>query len=443
MTQKATLFSDNYRDLVDIGSDDLVPFIMGSKNQNSDPNITDAQGNLVHKVLPDAAKKSAYEEIRDTGKLPEGYDFLITSYSQLQNGTKEYEVGNDGEIREKDKKNAGASAIAGQLRRDAIASLAKGNIIIMDESHTVGGSGNTGLFMQSILPSCGGATFMSATFAKRADNMPIYALLTDLSESGIKQGELIDAVNKGGVTLQELMSKQLVESGQMIRRERDFTGVTIDWLSTGKDEASDKADQEKFDICAEVFNDIRQFQDDFITPLIEEMSDNAANTGGTVGHKQGTKDMGVNNAPFASKMFNLVNQLLLSMKVDAVVDRALTNLKNGEKPIITFSNTMEGFLEEAPQGVPLDKVPSFSVTLMHALDGVMRWTKKNEKGDIVQSGTIPQSQLSVEGRQKYKEIADKIKNMSVDLPISPMDAIKMRLQQAGYKIGRASCRERV
>ena len=441
LTQKPTLFSDNYRDLVDIGSDDLVPFIMGSKNKNSDPNITDAQGNIVHRVLPDAAKKAAYEQIRDTGKLPEGYDFLITSYSQLQNGTKDFEVGQNGEITQKDKKKGGAGSIAGQLRRDAFERLAQGNIIIMDESHTVGGSGNTGLFMQTVIPKAAGATFMSATFAKRADNMPIYALLTDLSESGIKQGELIDAVNKGGVTLQELMSKQLVESGQMIRRERDFTGVTIDWLSTGKDEASDKADQEKFDICAEVFNYIRQFQDDFITPLIEEMSDNAANTGGTVGHKQGTKDMGVNNTPFASKMFNLVNQLLLSMKVNAVVDRALVNLKKGEKPIITFSNTMEGFLDEAPQGVPLDKVPSFSVTLKHALDGVMRWKKKNEKGDTVESGTIPMSKLSPEGQQKYKDIAEKIRSMSVDLPISPMDAIKMRLQQAGYKVGEITGRK--
>jgi hypothetical protein len=441
LTQKPTLFSDNYRDLVDIGSGDLVPFIMGSKNQNSDPNITDAQGNVVHRILPDAAKKSAYEQIRDTGKLPEGYDFMITSYSQLQNGTKDFDVSENGEITQKDKKKGGAGAIAGQLRRDAFERLAQGNIIIMDESHTVGGSGNTGLFMQTVIPKAAGATFMSATFAKRADNMPIYALKTDLSESGIRQGELIDAVNKGGVTLQELMSKQLVESGQMIRRERDFTGVTIDWLSTSNDEATDKADQEKFDVCAEIFNDIRQFQDDYVTPVIEDMSEDAAETGGTVGHKQGTKDMGVNNAPFASKMFNLVNQLLLSMKVNAVVDRALVNLKKGEKPIITFSNTMEGFLEEAPQGVALDKVPSFSVTLKHALDGVMRWTKKNEKGDIVESGTIPQSQLPPEGQQKYKEIADKIRDMSVDLPISPMDAIKMRLQQAGYKVGEITGRK--
>ena len=38
------------------------------------------------------------------------------------------------------------------------------------------------------------------------------------------------AIRTGGTTLQEIMSQTLTESGQMIRRERDMTGVSIDYV---------------------------------------------------------------------------------------------------------------------------------------------------------------------------------------------------------------------
>lgn len=434
-TQKPTLFTDNYRDLADIGSSDLRPFIIASNPK--DANIVDADGNIVHKLPSKKEQERVFAYIMEHGTLPDEYDYVLTTYDQIKNGTADYTQNEDGtwntEARKLPKKSKGYTTADynGQTRRDALAKLAEGNIAILDESHTVGGDSGCGRYMQMLTSSAGGVTFLSATFAKRADNMPIYAQRTAIAEAEVKASELIDAIMKGGVTLQEIMSKQLVESGQMIRRERSFEGVTIDWLSV--EEGTDRRQREQFDEVAAIFNAIRNFQDDYITPIIDAKNEAAAEWGATVGHTQGTKDMGVKNVPFASKMYNLVNQLLFALKVDAVADRVVENLRNGYKPVISFTNTMEGFLSSAPKGVAMDEVPNFSLTLMRALDGVMRFTEK-DADENTEGGSISLSELSAEGQKAYNAIRDKIMNLAADLPISPMDAIRMKIEEAGYSV---------
>lgn len=434
-TQKPTLFTDNYRDLADIGSSDLRPFIIASNPK--DANIVDADGNVVHRLPSKKEQARVFDYIMEHGTLPEEYDYVLTTYDQIKNGTADYQQGADGRWNvgsRKTSKNSKGYTTAdynGQTRRDALAELAKGNIAILDESHTVGGDSGCGRYMQMLTSEADGVTFLSATFAKRADNMPIYAQRTAISEAGIKAGELIEAIAKGGVTLQEIMSKQLVESGQMIRRERSFEGVTIDWLNVG--EETDRRQRAQFNEVSDILNAIRSFQNDYITPLIDAMNEQAAETGGTVGHTQGTKNMGVKNVPFASKMYNLVNQLLFALKVDAVADRVIENLRNGYKPVISFTNTMEGFLKEAPTGEAMDEIPDFSITLMRALDGVMRFTEK-DADENSEGGRISLAQLPADGQAAYNAIRAKIENLSAGLPISPMDAIRMKIEAAGYSV---------
>lgn len=430
-TQKPALFADNYRDLCDIGSSDLRPFVIAS---SKDGVITDAKENVVYKLPTKKEVQRVFDYIMQNGTLPDEYDYAITTYSQIQNGTKEYEVRND-EITEKDKSYKGktpAGDVSGQERRNIIEALAKDNYLILDESHTVGGQGGGSMFMQYLMPKISGVTFLSATFAKRPDNMPLYAMKTALSESGMKPQEMIEAIAKGGVTLQEIMSKQLVQSGQMIRRERSFQGVNIDWLPVT--EEADKVQRAQFDEVADIFNSIRSFQDDYIKPLVTQMSDDLAEQGSYSDLRRGTEAMGVRNTPFASKMYNLVNQLLFALKADAVADRAIWNLKHGFKPVISFTNTMEGFLEEAPKDTPMDEIPNFSLTLLRALDGVMRY-QVTDADNKTTGNSFRLSELSPEGQAKYNEIRNRIMNLSANLPISPMDTIKMKIEEAGYTVG--------
>lgn len=368
---------------------------------------------------------------------------MLVTYSQIQSGTKTYEIGKNGEIEVKDKKYKGKTPGAdknGDIRRDVLEKLAKDNYVFLDESHTVGGQSSSGLYMQDMLKGAEGVTYLSATFAKRPDNMPLYAMKTAMSESGLSQKDMIDAIQKGGVTLQEIMSKQLVQSGQMIRRERDFSGVSIDW--EGVDDAADQQQRAQFDEVAKIFNAIREFQDNYVDPSIEKMSEDMAEEGKFSKKTQGTSHMGVNNVPFASKMYNLVNQLLFSLKANAVADKAIECLKKGEKPVISFSNTMEGFLDDMPRNTPMPELPNFSLTLMRALEGTLRYTE-GEIGnkDNQVNKTLNINDLGDEAIAKYNEIRKTILNLSIGLPIDPMDAIKMRIEAAGYKVGEITGRK--
>lgn len=456
-TQKPTLFTDNYRDMCDIGSKGLHPFLIASKDDGNivenvlDENgqkIYDKNGDPITRVvygLPKPKERDrVYNYILQNGKLPPEYDYVLVTYSQIQSGTKTYEIGKNGEIEVKDKKYKGKKPTGadtnGDVRRDLLEKLAKDNYVFLDESHTVGGQSSSGLYMQDMLKGAEGVTYLSATFAKRPDNMPLYAMKTAMSESGLSQKDMIDAIQNGGVTLQEIMSKQLVQSGQMIRRERDFSGVSIDW--EGVDEGTDQQQRAQFDEVAKIFNAIREFQDNYVDPSIEKMSEDMAEEGKFSKKTQGTSHMGVNNVPFASKMYNLVNQLLFSLKANAVADKAIECLKKGEKPVISFNNTMEGFLDDMPRNTPMPELPNFSLTLMRALEGTLRYTE-GEVGnkDNQVNKTLNINDLGDEAVAKYNEIRKTILNLSIGLPIDPMDAIKMRIEAAGYKVGEITGRK--
>ena len=456
-TQKARLYTDNYRDMCDIGSKGLHPFLIASNDDgNIVENVVDENGEKVYDKngepvtrvvygLPKPKERErVYDYILQNGKLPPEYDYVLVTYSQIQSGTKTYEIGKNGEIEVKDKKYKGKKPTGaetnGDVRRDVLEKLAKDNYVFLDESHTVGGQSSSGLYMQDMLKGAEGVTYLSATFAKRPDNMPLYAMKTAMSESGLSQKDMIDAIQKGGVTLQEIMSKQLVQSGQMIRRERDFSGVSIDW--EGVDEETDQQQRAQFDEVAKIFNAIREFQDTYVDPSIEKMSEDMAEEGKFSKKTQGTSHMGVNNVPFASKMYNLVNQLLFSLKANAVADKAIECLKKGEKPVISFNNTMEGFLDDMPRNTPMPELPNFSLTLMRALEGTLRYTE-GEVGnkDNQVNKTLNINDLSDEAVAEYNKIRKTILNLSIGLPIDPMDAIKMRIEAAGYKVGEITGRK--
>lgn len=456
-TQKPTLFTDNYRDMCDIGSKGLHPFLIASKDDgNIVENVLDENGQktydkngdpitrVVYGLPKPKERERVYNYILQNGKLPPEYDYVLVTYSQIQSGTKTYEIGKNGEIEVKDKKYKGKKPTGadtnGDVRRDVLEKLAKDNYVFLDESHTVGGQSSSGLYMQDMLKGAEGVTYLSATFAKRPDNMPLYAMKTAMSESGLSQKDMIDAIQNGGVTLQEIMSKQLVQSGQMIRRERDFSGVSIDW--EGVDEGTDQQQRAQFDEVAKIFNAIREFQDNYVDPSIEKMSEDMAEEGKFSKKTQGTSHMGVNNVPFASKMYNLVNQLLFSLKANVVADKAIECLKKGEKPVISFNNTMEGFLDDMPRNTPMPELPNFSLTLMRALEGTLRYTE-GEVGnkDNQVNKTLNINDLGDEAVAKYNEIRKTILNLSIGLPIDPMDAIKMRIEAAGYKVGEITGRK--
>lgn len=435
-TKTAGLLSDVYRDLVDIGSPELRPFVFGSAKEAA---ITDSDGNVVFALPSKSEVKRVLDYIEKNGKLPDEYDYVLTTYSQVSNGV--YEFDENGARKEKKLakgKTFGAAALSGQRRRDAIEKLMGNAYLILDESHTAGGNSGQGNYFQHIIQKAKNVTFFSATFAKRPDNMPIYALRTAMNEGGMKSSDLIDAVKRGGATLQEIMSQTLTQCGQMIRRERDMTGVTIDWKAIDDPERVQEQ-REQYDSIIGLFNDIINFQKKYVSNYVDERNDELAAIQSTMGIKKGTAALGIKNQPFASKAFNTVQQVLLSLKAKSAAERAIDYLKQGMKPVIALNNTNESQTGNLALGEEMD-APDLGTSLKKGLEGTLRYTQKDAK-DNSESGYIKLEDLGDEAVEAYHELEKKIEQTSTGLSLSPIDVIKNELQKAGYKVGELTGRQ--
>ena len=432
ITAKKALFSDMYRDLKSIGNSDLRPFIWAAKDKEHSADMTDSEGKLVYQLPSDKEQERVMDYLQKNGKLPDGYDYIVTTYDSFSSGTMDYEDG------KKTVRKNGKGSKNGQRKRDVLEAIAKNANVIMDESHKAGGQGSGSAYLQYVVPKLNAITFLSATYAKRPDNMPIYALRTSMNQAGMKPSEIIDAIKRGGATLQEVMSQALTASGQFIRRERDMTGVTIDW-KTIDDPVVVEEQREQYDSIIGLFNDIINFQRTFVGAYLDKRNDELATIQASIKNRQGTKDLGIHNQPFASRTYNMVQQVLLSLKAREAAKSAIEHLKNGEKVVIALNNTNESQTEQYEANAEME-APDLGVVLMKGLQGVLRYDQTDDMGNKT-FGTFNLEDLGPDAVARYHEIEDNIKNASTGLSLSPIDVVRDELEAAGYRVGELTGRQ--
>ena len=395
LTEKANLFSDIYRDLLAIGSGHLKPFIVNGKESKTD--VKDEDGNIVYQ----APAVNEQQAVFASRKIPAKYDFVLATYSQFNSPERKPE------------------------KPLFLQTIAEGNIFIMDEAHNSSGSSNTGEFLQGVISQTKGVVFLSATFAKRPDNMPIYAMKTSISDCNMSKDELVDAITRGGVALQEVLSSQLVAEGQMLRRERSFEGIEVNYIML-----DDKAEEHRAiaDNITEILRDIIAFQNKFINEQVDELDKIAAAEGKEITIREGTSQAGVDNLPYFSKVFQVINQMLFSLKAQSVAERAIMRLREGKKPVIAFASTMGSFIEsiENNKGMPVNDGDiinaDFTEVLKRGLDGILRYTEKDVDGNPVYK-KFEVSELPPEAQGEYNRIYERIRSASTGITISPIDVI--------------------
>ncbi len=428
-TKDAGLYADMIRDLraIGMGNIDKRILITDTKYRASKAiPLSDTEGDILES-LPAAENEAAIDEIVRTGKLPDGYDMLFTTYSQAQFGPKglEYE------------------------RQKALRALAPNAMIVLDESHQAGGQAKgrkkidkeTGQeiksradFVREILKDAQGAVFSSATYAKNPAVMSLY-FKTDLSMVVDDIEQLGAVIESGGVPLQQVVANMLVEAGQYARRERSFEGVRMDMdvLPTDKRMATEAAAAMRtiFRLDAEYMEGIR-------LAFIEEME--------AEGEKGATDAAVGNESPsqtgFANVMHNVVSQMLLALNAPAVVDKAIALHKDGKKPIIALSNTNEAIIDDfiEQEGLaPGDRVePTFNLILDRYLKRLRRITLKDANGKKRHVSLSDRDILRIGGDEALAayRAAEKMVN-DADLgamPANPIDYIMDRLGAAGVKV---------
>jgi hypothetical protein len=424
ITEKPNLFSDMYRDLTAIGSPDLVPFIVNGKESKTQ--VKDDDGNVIY----EAPEKAIQEDIFKNGDVPDNYDYVMATYSQFASNKP-------------------------TVKQSFLSAIAADNVLILDESHNAGGNVETSAtarLFYDVVKSTEGVLFLSATFAKRPDNMPLYAAKTCMNETAMTNEALVAAITKGGVALQEVLSASLVNEGQMIRRERSFEGVEVNYITLNKEgkDAYNVADLEKqhrttADKITDVLRDIIAYEDKYIKKAVEAMDSEIKAEMKEVEKRKGTSELGVSSTPYFSKLFMVINQMLFAIKSEAVAERAIQRLLEGKKPVIAFSSTMGSFLEgmENEHGDPVSDGDTlnadFSEVLMKGLDSLFLISEVAANGDR-EKKRIEVSQLSEEAQADYQALSNKIRQISTGISISPIDNIKFLIEQAGYSVAEVTGR---
>jgi len=428
ITEKPNLFSDFYRDLADIGCAHYKPFIVNARESKSI--IKDQTGKTLYE--PDDA--STQNDIFAAGYVPKTYDFVMATYSQFSD--KEF-----------------------TKKKEFLYKIAENNILVLDEAHNAGGSvgvvkdgkqqggSNTATFFLDVVKRTKGVVFLSATFAKRPDNMPLYSVKTAIGETSLSADKLVEAITKGGVALQEVLSSNVVKEGQMVRREKSKDQITVNYITLDKEGKAkfgvqdvEKLHRCNLDIITELMRDIVGFQEKYVSPVIKHLEKINAAANLQTEQRKGTDKLGIDNQPFASKTFQIISQLLFSIKSAEVAKRAVWNLQNGKKVVIAFSNTMEAMLNnlDANEGDVIN--PDYSISLIAGLDSTLRITERDDTGDASYR-VLSLDEIGDDGAKQYLYLKQKIRKTTSNISISPIDLMKSVIENAGFSVSEVTGRK--
>ena len=345
-----------------------------------------------------------------------------------------------------------------RARHNFIERIAPNAFFILDESHNAGGQASQQApqgqqeeiikgaeLIRRFLGEAQGASFLSATYAKRSSVMDLYAKtgMADAVEGGAEN--LIKTLIEGGVPLQQVLSEMLVESGTYLRRERSYDGIAFEAKveETGAEEAEEVAG------LFNAINDLDRIKEAIIKT--DSFRRWLTSEGLGLGKDSATGTRGMESVEFSSILHNLVDQMLLSIKADSTADAAIASLERGEAPVIGLSNTMESalnnYLDNNPGIEAGDEIDfGFNSLAERYLERSreIRLVETLPNGQqISQRVRLPDSVLGTAGVEAYRRAKKMVDEFAADIPASPIDHIRQRIVDAGYSVVEITGRQNI
>lgn len=423
VTAKKNLYTDMVaRDLRALGNPDFKPFITDNSYY-----LEDGRGRETKVNRRASAGADLMASVVRTGELPEGAHAIFTTYSQLGSdkppGWKE--TPKDKFARKNDRQSKPDGPRWAMLR-----AIAPRGIFILDEAHLAAGKDSeVNLKFEGILPAARGTYYSSATFAKRPDNLGLYALGTSIRLANLDAEHLTEALTEGGVPMQQALTSMLAETGELVRRQQDWTGVEMRFKATS-------VNPEKEIEAADTYT---SFIRDLMT-LAKQV--NRGGSGLADGENQtAPEDVTVSLEPitFGSRLFNLSNQYLLALRSQAISAEAIAQLRAGKKPFIALYNTMEGpILDLKARKLPL----TFAGMLRREMAKMLVITIRDPRVEGGRRKVEIQPEDLPDGGAFYRELERQIDATDFSgFPISPIDSIKRTIQEAGYSVAELTARD--
>lgn len=412
ITEKADLFTAMFDDMGDIGSSDFRPFLM-----NAGAYVQDQTGS--RRFTLNGPQRDAGVARMLAGDMPAGANAIFATYSQFR---------------------------VDNRQRQAVSALADNAVLVLDESHNAAGNSNTGEYLRDVIAHARGVTYLSATYAKRPDSMPLYHK-TDLGVSVDDIETLIAAMEAGGVPLQTVVSNMLAASGQLFRRERSYQGVEI---RTEVDGANREAHERISDAVTRGLRAIVTADRAFHAMQVKAMDKQAKAEAKRISGGGNRASAGVSHTAFTSVVHNIISQMLLAVKANTAADAAIAAIRAGRKPIIGLENTLGSFLKAYADDNGIADGDSlegydFRAVLLRSLDRSRVIRVTDVRGNEV-SQAVPLDELTPSVRVLYDRASAAIESIepgTLDaLAASPIDWIRHRINQAGYTVKEITGRDR-
>ena len=424
VTEKPNLFADMYRDLSDIGQKDIRPLATSNSLK-----LALDEDETLFLTTPDKKKhEQTLAQIARTGDLGE-YNMVFTTYTQMQTVKGE-----------------------GTARMNMLQALGPRAMLILDESHNAGGQeessrgggeedgGKTGRagFVRGMVDMAQAVVYSSATWAKRPDVMDLYSK-TDMALAVEGKTKLLaGAIARGGVPLQQAVSSMLARAGQYIRREKSFDGIEYNTTPTD-------VDLDVAEALSAVMLSVRMF-DTAKESAVKALAKTAKAEAKLVTGDGSTGTAGAKSTNFTSLMHNLIDQMLLALKAQAAVDRALARRAEGKKVVLTVSSTMGSFIGEYAKIMDLKPGDSIAVSFK---DLMMRYLERSRDVTIKDANgrktrrRMTDAELGGVALRQYNATRKLIQSSDLigKMPISPIDYIHNKLRQAGVKTGEITGRK--
>ena len=410
ITKDPGLYADIVRDLNDIGVRDIRPFMT-----NQDQTIPLPDGRTLK--TSSLSHQGELNAMLKEGELSSKYNMVFSTYSQVQTV--------------KGKSTA---------RRQFLEDIAPRSILILDEAHEAGGTAkqwdkadaapDRAQFTRQMVKAADGVFFASATATKRPDVMDLYGARMNVAEVTSISG-LQSTLEQGGTPLQQVATSMMAEDGQYIRRARTYAGVDVS--STVVPTAHGDADQ-----LSSIMRSILEF-DMLKKAAVAELNEEARAEAKRIGGDTAIGFAGAKSTNFSSIMWNVVDQAGLARKADAVAELAISSLEAGERPFIGLSNTMGSFIEQYASDMNIKAGDAIDITFQDVLWRYLERSRDITIKDYSGEGyrrPMTDAELGEKAVRQYAEATKLIDHADfANMPVSPIDWIRHRVESAGYTFG--------
>jgi|GEM_PF-1012889 len=442
VTIKPELFTDIFRDIGDIRSEDAFKkvFIF-----NDAVNVRRFGSDS--KVLFAATRPEARKKALEAGAVPDDTDMVLLTYSQL---ARSFEV------------NPKARLLTQLASQNAM--------ILMDEAHVASGESNIGSTMSMAVTAANSVMYSSATPLKSVKSFGIYSKIFPRS---VDIKNLADTLEAGGDALSEAISANMARDGVLIRREHDLSQLTFKTIFPPSERAARNVDMANK--LAVILARMSYLSGD-VSEQVVALNDGFAEDFERVSEsdREGGR-MQASSMNFGSRLYSINRQFLMGIKIDDAIESALLALSEGRKPAIAVENTGESLtnlvilkrlglielseeldaldslreltpeqalrmdeinlhIQGATANMTLDKPPQFRELLSLMMDRACRIKVQGRYGEVTYRE--PDSKEFALFEEETRALIDAFP----DLSLTPLDEIKNAFAAQGLSCGEVSGR---